>query len=183
MSFVITLALVALAVGLLYLHAWQKKNRLAANTWHGLVRQLDHLPMFGITKVALDFLQPTKGQIRIPTEDLWLLVGGVKGLKRMQANADILLQLAAFAQQWNLEESIIVGERMRRDGLQLRRAVHKIEVGLLLGFGKTTGPFCVQEAAGAYYLMRQRLLALYETSHVGRLNHLSDALGATPATF
>ena len=183
MSFVVTLALVALAVGLSYVHAWRKKNRLAANTWDGLVRQLDDLPMFGITKVALDFLQPSKGQLRIPTEDLWLLVGGVKGLKRMQRNAEVLLQLAAFAQQWNLEESIIVGERMRRDGLQLRRAVHKIEMGLLLGLGKTTGPFCVQEAAGAYYLMRQRLLALYESSHVGRLSHLTNVLGATPATF
>jgi len=76
--------------------------------------------------------------------------------------------LAGFAQQWNFQESVIVGERMRRDGLALRRAARKVWVGMLFGYGKAHGPFSVQEAASAYYLMRQRLLALYETSHAGR---------------
>jgi hypothetical protein len=37
-------------------------------------------------------------------------------------------------------------------------------------------PFYIHEASAAYYLMRQRLLALYETSHAGLLPRLSAAL-------
>ena len=66
---------------------------------------------------------------------------------------------------------------MRREALTLRKAVGKIQRGVILGYGRSTGPFSVQEATGAYYLMRQRLLALYETSHVGRHARLSIALG------
>ena len=65
---------------------------------------------------------------------------------------------------------------MRREALLLRRAVSKIHVGLIWGYGRAMGPFCVQEAASAYYLMRLRLLALYETSHVGRHGRLSIAV-------
>jgi hypothetical protein len=48
-------------------------------------------------------------------------------------------------------------------------------MSFLVGFG-VHGPFHVQEAASAYYLMRRRLLALYETSHVGRYSRLAAAL-------
>jgi hypothetical protein len=37
-------------------------------------------------------------------------------------------------------------------------------------------PFNVHEAASAYYLMRQRLLALYETSHAGLYPALAAVL-------
>ncbi len=183
MSFVFTLLFVALIVGISYVQDWRKKDRLSATTWEQLIGQLEALPMLGITKVALDYLQPTKGQIAIQTDEMWQLVGGAEGLKRMQTNAEILLQLAAFAEQWNRQECIIVGERMRRESQTLRKAVGKIQRGLIWGYGRATGPFCVQEATSTYYLMRRRLLALYETSHVGRHARLSIALGDAMAAY
>ncbi len=183
MSFVFTLLSAALALGALNVYGWRKKNRLSAATWEQLVSQLEAVPMIGVTKVALDYLQPTKGQLAIQTDEMWRLVGGDEGLRRMQANAEVLLQLAAFAEQWNRQECIIVGERMRREALTLRRAVGKIQRGLLWGYGRSTGPFSVQEATGAYYLMRQRLLALYETSHIGRHARLSMVLGDAMAAY
>ncbi len=183
MSFELTLLLVVSAVGVWYVSASRKKNRLSETSWDQLIRDLERVPMVGITKVAIDYLQPGKGQLAIETDEMWYLVGGDEGLRRMQANAEILLQLAAFAEQWNRQESIIVGERMRREGLILRRAVNKVNRGLAFGYGRAMGPFYVQEAASAYYLMRQRLLALYETSHVGRLGRLSMALSDEMAAY
>jgi hypothetical protein len=148
-----------------------------------LVGKLEEVPMDGITKVAHDYLNPIKGQLAIQTDEMWVLVGGEEGLKRMKANAEILIQLAAFAEQWNRQESIIVGERMRREGLALRRAVRKIRWSLWFGSGRATSPFCVQEAASSYFLMRQRVLALYEASHVGRYGSLSSALGNGMAAY
>jgi len=82
--------------------------------------------------------------------------------------------LAAYTQRWNFEESVIVAERMRRDALKLHRAARHIQlhlkprlVRIFPGRYRFHVPFEVHEAASAYYLMRQRLLALYETSHAG----------------
>jgi hypothetical protein len=108
--------------------------------------------------------------------ELWEMIGKADGLRRMYANAEVLIALASYAHRWNPAESVVVGERMRRDGITLRRATFALSVGLTLGYDKLRVPFSVQEAASAYYLMRTRLLALYETSHAGRRPYLADAL-------
>ena len=78
-----------------------------------------------------DYLNPPQQQTAIQPRELWKLVGAYDGLRRMRANADLMLVLAAHASDWNFEEATIVGERMRRDALRLRRAVWRIEVGFL----------------------------------------------------
>ncbi len=176
MTFTLLLLSFAVLGPVLYIQASRKKKRLAAVSWDQLLGRLEPVSRDGIAKVAIDYLQPGKGQLAIETDEMWFLVGGKEGLRRMQANAEVLVALAGFAQQWNFQESVIVGERMRRDGLALRRAARKVWVGMLFGYGKAQGPFSVQEAASAYYLMRQRLLALYETSHAGRYPRLAAAL-------
>jgi hypothetical protein len=183
MSFSVTLLSIAFIAAALYVSGVRKKNRLSTATWDLLVHQLEALPMTGVTKVALDYLQPAKGQNAIETDEMWQLVGGAEGLERMQMNARILLQLAAFAEQWNREESLVVGERMRREAQILRRAIKKIQRGVFWGYGRATGPFVLQQAASTYYLMRQRTLALYETSHIGRHARLSIALGDALAAY
>ena len=173
-TLILTVVLFSL-VGVL-LHAHLRRRRLAAVDWNGLIGRLGSVQTDGITTIALEYLQPSKGQIGLQTDDLWRLVGGSEGLTRMRANADILLALAGYAQQWNFEESVIVAERMRHDALTLRRATFRIALGIIFNYGKVRGPFYVQEAASAYYLMRVRLLALYESSHAGRYPDLSAAL-------
>lgn len=175
MTFTLLLLSIAVLGPIAYFLASRKKKALAAVGWEQLIEKLESVPIEGIVRVANDYLQPRKGQLGIQTDELWSLVGEEEGLRRMEANAEVLIALAAFASQWNFEESVIVAERMRRDGMTLRRAVRKIELGLAFG-NKTTGPFDVQEAASAYWLMRERLLALYQTSHAGRYPRLVVAL-------
>jgi len=177
MTFTILLLSLAVLIAVLCAQALRKKRQLAAVSWDQLIGRLEPVSVDGIAKVAIDYLQPGKGQLAIETDEMWFLVGGEEGFRRMQANAEVLVALAGFAEQWNFQESVIVGERMRRDGLALRRAARKVSMGLLLGYGKAEGPFSVQEAASAYYLMRERLLALYQTSHAGRYPRLALALG------
>lgn len=111
---------------------------------------------------------------------MWLMLGGKAGLRRMRENAEIMLQLAAHAQQWNFDEGVIVTERMRRDALRLKRAVRRVELAItfhsLMRRSTTLIPFHLHEAASSYYLMRQRLLALYQTSHAGLYPRLAEIL-------
>ena len=168
MSFYILFSGVIACVGYAFFRTNRKANALSRLSWEDLVAKLQPVPVEGITTVALDFLQPTRGQISIETGQLWTMIGGTDGLQKMRENAEVLVALAGYAQRWNFEESVVVAERMRRDAVALRRATFRLSLLFSLGYGKVRGPFNVQEAASAYYLMRQRLLALYETSHMGR---------------
>lgn len=175
MSILFLIAALLFLVSVL-LHAHLKQRRLSSVSWDGLLARLGPVSIDGIATVALDYLHPSKGQLNIQTDDLWTLVGGAAGLTQMRENADTLIALAGYAQQWNFHESVIVAERMRQDAVNLRKATFRIALGLFVNYGRARGPFYVQEAASAYYLMRTRLLALYETSHAGRYAAVSAAV-------
>jgi hypothetical protein len=154
--------------------------KLNNRSWSELVAELHFVDSRGLILVARDYLDPRKGQIDLQPEEIWTLLGGDQGLRTMLLNADLLVALAAFAQQWNLDESVIVAERMRRDGVRLRKAVRRVQIGMwsqvFTGRHWVEVPFQLQEAASSYYLMRQRLLALYETSHAGLYPQLAKAV-------
>ncbi|MGA2834037.1 MAG: hypothetical protein ABSE55_13290 [Terracidiphilus sp.] len=158
----------------------RSSRKMAQLDWHDLVASLQRLDMAEVSVVAIDYLTPHRGQIDMEPKQIWESLGGYEGLKRMRQNAEIMLALAAYAQQWNFEEAVIVTERMRMDAASLRRAVRNVELGMLpaqlLPRFSITLPLHAQEASSAYYLMRQRLLALYETSHVCRYPALAAAL-------
>jgi len=172
---IVVLSLVVLsAVALVF--SRKTSVQLSRCSWEDLVAKLQPVSNKGITVVAREYLNPTKGQIELEPSELWNAIGSNEGLERMRANADVLIALASYTQQWNRVEGRIVAERMRRDGLALRRAVRRLTLFLYFGIGTRHAAFCIHEAASSYYLMRQRLLALYETSHVSRLPILLEAI-------
>jgi hypothetical protein len=178
MSFVLAIALFALAAGLAL--ALGTAIRRRQKSWPDLVAGLQPMNSEAVAIVAQDFLQPQRGQIAMEPGEMWQLVGGAAGLKKMRKNAEVMLALAAWAERWNFEEGVIVSERMRREAVDLRRAVRRVELAMiplwLLKRFRFTLPFHVQRAASAYYLMRQRLLLLYETSHAGLYPALAASL-------
>jgi hypothetical protein len=151
-------------------------HRLRAATWESLVAQIEPIDLKGLEAVALETLQPQANQVRLESAEIWELLGGLEGLERMRNNASVLIALAAYVQQWNHKEATVVAERMRRDSIQLKKAVRHIRLGLLLHRHPSGQPFYVNDAAAAYYLMTQRLLTLYQTNHEGLLPQLSQAL-------
>lgn len=166
-------------LGLLFILLTQllKQRR---RSWQDIVGDLQQLNTEKLSTVAIDYLVPNSGQIDLEPEAIWESLGGYRGLQKMRENADVMLALAACAQQWNFTEAVIVTERMRMDAAQLRRAVRGVELGLfsfyLLRRYRLTLPLRAQEACSAYYLMRQRLLFLYQTSHAGLYPRLAEAL-------
>lgn len=159
---------------------WVSSRKRSQRDWHDLVAKLQPVDFAGVSTVATDYLTPRKGQIDLEPEEIWEFLGGYQGLKRMRENAEIMLDLAAYAQRWNFEEAVIVTERMRLDAASLRRAVRRVQWGLaparLMRRFRYTLPLHAQEASSAYYLMRQRLLSLYETSHECRYPALAASL-------
>jgi hypothetical protein len=163
-----------LALGLVRTQVYAR--RLTELSWEDLLAKLEPVETDGITAVAVEHLNPCNSQMQIKPDDIWNMIGCAEGLSRMRANSDVLIALATYAQHWNPNEGTIIAEQMRRDGMALRRAVVGIGLGMTCGYGKCRVPSYVHEAASAYYLMRLRLLALYETSHAGRYPSLAAAL-------
>lgn len=154
--------------------------RVDRRSWDEIVASLKPVEFDHVSSVARDFLEPREGQISLEPPDMWMMLGGREGLRRMRQNARLMLLLAAHAQRWNFDEGVIVTERIRRDALRLRQSVRRVELALMfhsvLRGSATLIPFHLHEAASAYYLMRQRLLALYQTSHAGLYPRLAEVL-------
>ena len=163
-----------IVAGFLYTQAASRKLRSA--TWEGLIAKLAPVPFSGISAVALDNLNPGQNQIELEPGDMWQMVGGTEGLDRMYRNAEVLIQLAAWVQRWNYEEAAIVSERIRRDAVQMRRAIRRIRISMMLQRRPIRVPFYLHEAATSYHLMSQRLLTLYQRSHGGLYPRLAESL-------
>jgi hypothetical protein len=151
-------------------------QKLRSATWEDLVSRMEPMHARGIELVALDNLQPKANQLQLEPEHLWGLVGGMEGVRRMRKNADLMIALAAYVQRWNFEEGVIVAERMRHDAVQLKRAIFRIRLEMMVRRTQLRTPFYIHQAAASYYLMTRRLLALYETSHAGLLPRLAEAM-------
>ncbi len=153
----------------------RRGRRLVIAEWQTIVAQMQPVPFKALERVALDHLQPHGHQLELETDEMWELIGGWDGLKRMQHNADLLIELAAYIQVWNRTEAIIVAERIRQDSLMMKRAIRRIRLHKLWIY-KGRAPFYVHQAASAYYLMTRRLLALYETNQYLLYPRLSQVL-------
>lgn len=176
MTIVVTILLIPiilfLALGFWRMHV--RTHKFTFSTWHELAGRLQPVQSKGITTLALDYLQPAATQVKRQPDEVMDLVGGAKGLADMNNNAEIFIALASYAQRWNKDESVIAVERMQQDGLALRRATVGLGIGKTCGYGKKRVSVYVHEAASSYYLMRQRLLALYKNSHAGLYPVLGD---------
>lgn len=159
---------------------WRSSRKRARQDWRALVAGLRPVDFAGVSAVATDYLDPHRRQTELNPDEIWEFLGGYEGLKRMRDNAEIMLALAAYAQRWNYAEAVIVTERMRHDATLLRSSVRRVQLGLLpfrlFRRFRFALPLHAQEASSCYYLMRQRLLSLYETSHAGRFPKLAAVL-------
>ncbi len=157
----VVLSVVTCLLGYALVHSYISANRLSRCTWDELLAKLHPVQSDGVMMVALNHLAPSKDQLNLQPEVMWKLLGGLEGLQHMRDNGRILIALASYVERWNFDEGVIIAERMRRDGLQLRRSVTWIMLETFLGMKQVRIPFYLHEAASSYYLMRQRLLVLY----------------------
>lgn len=150
----------------------RSRRRLLSQSWSDILARLKPVDIEGIGRIATLYHQPNKGQLDISPGEMWKIVGGLEGLRRMRANARVMRDLSAFAERWNWEHGPVLSEMMRRDAMRLNKAIRSIEIALFLRFGIVKTPFGIQEAASAYFLLRGRLIGFYEATQVGLLDQL-----------
>ena len=169
---VYVLSLAASVLILVLLRGELRKSELARQSWEQLVEQLKAVNTAGITLAALESDSP----FAFDPDEVWTMIGEWEGLRRMQANARLLIVLASHATHWNDGERQLVAEQMRRDAREIQKAVRRMKFQRCLGkgnaflFSDTLGTVC------AYYRMSERLLTLFERSPSRRYGQLTAAV-------
>jgi hypothetical protein len=157
---------VSFCIAWLVVGAQLRQRRLRNSEWADLVQQLERVPRIALEKIALDHLRPEGNQTKIEPGEMWIMVGGIEGLRRMRHNADLIIALAAYVRRWNYTEAVIVSERVRHDSFVLKQALFQIQLEILWQFlfhkRQMRSPFYIHQITSAYYLMRQRVLMLYQ---------------------
>ena len=176
MAALVGIGLLLLGIGAIQLRFFLRRRAQQRTTWAALLARIEPLNFADLETIAKAYLEPRGNQLELQPQAMWHLLGGSDGLPRLRRNAEVMLDLAVFVQRWNFEDATVVAEIMRRDAARLQRAITQIEMAMLLRRHSLHIPFYIHEASAAYYLMRQRLLALYETSHAGLLPRLAEVL-------
>jgi hypothetical protein len=172
------LALISIMLPLLVLQVrWAyRRRKLMAGSWDTVLDRIKPVNLDGLRTIAECYLQPDKNQLSIEPSEMWAIVGGLQGISQLQANAAAMLDLAVFAERWDDAHGRVVSEMIRRDAVRLNKAVRRIELTYFFRLRFFRAPFYIQEAAASYYLIRSRLLGLYENCHAGLYPRLSAAL-------
>jgi hypothetical protein len=148
--------------------------RLRASTkteWEALLKSLTAINRDGVDTVALDAIE-SSGQRRtdqlareLEPEQIWKLLGGLDGVKRLESNSRVLVEMAAYLHRSH-PEAAAVAEELRLQAKELEFQVGRLRMADEQGSLEFHIPTYAQNAAIAYYLMEQRLQALCQQTNV-----------------
>jgi len=166
-----------LAVGIYY----ALRLRASINSeWEALLGTLIVIDRSGVDTVALDAIQPS-GQRRtdrlareLQPEEIWRLLGELDGVKRLESNSRILVEMAAYLQR-SYPEAAEVAEELRLQAKDLELQVSRLKMADEQGSLEFHIPTYAQNVAIAYYLMEQRLQALCQQTKVRTFRPLQGA--------
>ena len=167
-------------VAVLAVYYYRRSQKRRRNTWEQLLARLAPVDRENLRQVVFDAIdasgQPRTddGAKELKPEEIWRLIGGLKGLEVLERNSLVLIDIAFYLQQW-YPEALIAAEELRLKAREI-----EWHVGRLRAAPRTNeleGGFAndAQNTAAAYYLMTRRLLSLYES---GRLPMLADVYRA-----
>jgi hypothetical protein len=149
--------------------------------WEDIFGNLTMIDRSNIAKVALDLVDES-GK---PREDsniaslepsrLWSLIGGLRGLEILETNSEVLIDLAFYVQQ-RYPEALVMTERLRLDGRELKWHVARLKGAARTGNLEISFPYYAQRAVVIYYRMTRRVLGLYEMGNFSMLSDLQKTL-------
>ena len=145
-------ALISIAV-----YYYTRGRRSSQARWEDLLAQLARIDRDNIAQVALDLVdesgQPKQSEDAASLEpwQLWRLIGGLEGLELLEANSEVLIDMAFYLQQW-YPEAIVIAERLRLDARELKWHVNRLKGAAQKGNLQVSFPFYAQHAVATSFL-------------------------------
>ncbi len=165
-----------ISTGLYYCYRGRRSFPRQAS-WEELVRELSWIDRDSIARVALDLINrpEAKDATSLQPLQLWVLIGGLKGLEVLERNSEVLIRLAWYVQR-RYPDALVVAEQLRLDARALKWHVDRLKGAARTGNLQISFPFYAQRAVVIYYRMTRCLLDLYEAGNFSMLEDLQRAL-------
>jgi len=167
---VFLLALVAVAI---YFVA--RARRASRTTWMELLGRLKQIDRDKVAVIALDLLEEQEAAPALDPEMIFEMIGGMDGLGAMEQNCDVLIDMAAYVQQW-YPEALEISEELRLNAREIKWHIGRLRGASERGHLFEQFPMYAQRAVATYYLMTRSLLILYEGGHIPGFTDLQRAL-------
>jgi hypothetical protein len=173
---VLTTSLAAAAV-----YYFRRSRQASGSSWQELLGRLRVIDHSSVAQIALDAIDES-GQRRtddrakqLDLEQIWKLIGGLKGLELLEQNSLVLVDIACYVQQ-RYPEALGAADELRRNAREIEWHVSRLKKANQSG--EIEGWFAnyAQNAIATYYLMTRRVLALYEVSNLPMIGDLQKAL-------
>ena len=165
----IALLVICVCAACYQLRFFSKSTKSEQDTWKKLILQVEPVnPEIFRWSGVLGSGVLTESELSVIVTQ----IGGLKGLRRLEKNVDLMLRMAVFAERWDQHYAPVFAELLRRDAMELKRAIRSLKFSLLLC--RTPGARNWKKAIASYMGVRARLFAIYREVHVGLLPEIQE---------
>lgn len=182
MTFFLTIVGLSLTIlGGFAAHYYRKSRITSQNTWEHLLARLAAVNRANIQQVAFDAIDPS-GKPRtddaakeLKPDEIWRLVGGLKGLEVLEQNSLVLIDMAFYLQRW-YPEALVTAEELRLKAREIEWHVSRLKAAARNEALESWFANYAQNTVAAYYVMTRRVLSLYEAGGLPMLADVQRAL-------
>jgi hypothetical protein len=160
---------------------YRRSRKSSGTSWEQLSGRLAYVDRNCVEKIALDAIDES-GQRRrddaameLEPDEIWQLIGGLKGIEAMERNSLVFIDMAFYLQQW-YPEALVTAEELRLNAREIEWQVSRLRSAEQTGKLAISFASYAQNAVVAYYIMTRRLLALYEQGDLSMLVNLERSI-------
>ena len=180
-SFLMAIAVFVVALVIIALYYYRQSRRRLDGSWQQLLDRLTHVDREGIAQIALDYADESgerrmeSSETELEPSQIWKLAGGLSGLEAIERNCAVLIDLAFYLQRW-YPEALVLAEELRLNTREIEWHVERLRGAANTGNLELSFASYAQPAIAKYYVMTQRVLALYQRQNATMFLELQSAI-------
>jgi hypothetical protein len=178
-GFVLLFLVSIVAIGTHFYLRNRRRNLYPYGNWEDLLKRLAPLDHQNLERIAADPAAEPAGEPEwaeaMTPEDIWRMVGGMRGIEVMEKNCSVLVDLVFYVQQW-YPEALLVAEQLRLNAREVEWHIGRLKATSKSGRPPVAAAEYLQQAVAIYYHMTREVLALYEQANLPGLADLQRAL-------
>ena len=168
-----------LGIGAYYYLQNRRRELYPYGKWDELLKRLAPLDHHNLERIALDPAAATYHEIQsietMSPQEIWQLLGGMRGIEVMEKNCSVLVDLVFYVQQW-YPEALLVAEQLRLNAREVEWHIGRLKATAKSGHTPVAAAEYLQQAVAIYYQMTREVLSLYEQANLPGLADLQRAL-------
>lgn len=159
----------------------RRKGLISAQNWHAIIARLAVIDRAKLALIAADLLRENERgdaaerEVMLDPGQIAELIGGMEGLRLVEENCDVLVELACVVQE-NYPEAVVVAEQLRLNAREVKWHIERLRGAASRGKLEAVFPEYAQRAAATYYRMTETLLVFCERLDLPAYAELRSAL-------